>query len=850
VNGRRSSPSRLACRLLAAVLPATVAGRSTIGDLLEEFHRRPPGRLRQIWFWFAASEVAVRYLPALASRWLSDVRSDLVYATRLARRHPLLVFAAAGSLTVAIGLATSVFSALNGSWLPVATADPAIVQVWRVHRSGAARGFPAFEFRELQRNARSVALEGWIAGSFPLATPGSAAEADPVQVLLVTGGYFTTFGGRAAFGRLLAPADDQPSWGTTAVVSHLFWRRHLGADRSVLGQTVTIGGAPFQVVGIVDREFEDPSGRSPSLWIPLAAWDRVPSRTNAADPRILPAGRLARSATVEQAAKELTSLILRIGSTSPGVPPATGIDVGPSVSAETRTAARHALLGLLGVLVLVLLLASINVSNLQLASVALRRPEIAIRLSLGATRWRLVRQTLTESVLLAGAAGAAGFILARWLSSVVAAGMNLPGADVDPDPRVYAFVVLASALCAIVAGVAPARHGIHADVRACLRSGPIAGARPGARTRSVLIGAQAAASIVLLALAALLVRSLAQVAWSDPGIDIGRLLTVTVRFPSTPDAEARQKAFWSLALERIGALPGVERAALAGFPPFGTTLGDPDRVMMNGTDANYATVVGLRVLRGRWYTASEAAAREPVAVITARLGRRYWGHDDPIGSDAGRIAARFSNLQIIGVVADAQTGRLIDGRTQFVYTPLASFDWVGAAVRAPSPREVAGALGAILADLSPGIRPNVTIVEDRIAGDFDRPRRHAILGASVALVALAVSVVGLFGLTAFVVGARTREIGIRIALGARAVDVTRLLVRQGMQAVIVGLACGLAIALIAGPFAASLLYDVSARDPVALGAAAGVLLLAALTAVLVPTRRAVRTDPAAALRDV
>jgi hypothetical protein len=236
-------------------------------------------------------------------------------------------------------------------------------------------------------------------------------------------------------------------------------------------------------------------------------------------------------------------------------------------------------------------------------------------------------------------------------------------------------------------------------------------------------------------------------------------------------------------------------------------------------------------------------------VITARLARQHWGRDDPIGSDAGRIDTNFSNLQVIGVVADAQTGRLIDGRTPFVYVPLASFGWAGAAVRAPNPREVVGTLGATLAALSPGIRPTVTVVEDRITQDFDRPRRRAILAAGVAVFALGLAVVGLFGVTAFVVGARRREIGIRIALGAHATDVTRLLVRQSMQAVIVGLGCGLAVALYAGPIAAGLFYGVSPRDPIALTAAACVLLGAALAAVIAPTLRAARADPAAALRD-
>jgi hypothetical protein len=295
-------------------------------------------------------------------------------------------------------------------------------------------------------------------------------------------------------------------------------------------------------------------------------------------------------------------------------------------------------------------------------------------------------------------------------------------------------------------------------------------------------------------------------------------------------------------------MPGVEAAGLSTWPP-GTTLGDPDRLVFDGTDAQYFAAAGLRLIRGRTYTAAEVRARQPVAVVNARVVREHWGTADPIGATLERVSRRHAHVHVIGVVADAYMFGLQAAATPIVYVPGVPEPMASMIVRVRDPQESLAAIQQALVGLSPAVKPSAFVVADRFDREMARPRGVAIVAAGIGVLALGLSLVGLFGVTAFLVGARTREIGIRMALGARTSEIVRGVVGDGMRPVLIGLAAGALAALLAGRVIAGMLYGISAHDPIAVGGGIAVLLITTTIAVLLPARRAMRVDPAVTLRD-
>jgi predicted permease len=855
----RPRPPRLA-RLLLWLLPLGERRPDVEADVIELFAERVTERgvrVARRRFYRDVLSILLRARrprgtrPRAAFRPLAGLSGDLRHALRLVRRYPALIAAAILSLGLAIGVATAVFSVLNGTWLKwYRAADSSQVRVWRQHRTGASATWVPSELFELRRRATSVTLEGRIAGEFSFAA-SAGGDGERVRVHFVNGTYLATFGARAAAGRLLTGVDERPGAVPVAVLDHLFWRRHLGADRSVVGRTVWIGGSPVAVIGIADRDFAEPWDSNPSVWVPLPAFDRVSesAQSSGAAPRVLALGRLAATATEARAEGELTALLLGLGPTE-DTPPATGVDLGSTIGPEEIARVRLITIVVLSIIGLVLLLACANLSNLLLAGAASRQREIGVRLALGAGRGRVVRQLIAESVLLGAAAVSLGFVFAVWFSPVLAVYMGMPGADVDPDARVYAFLVLTLALSGIAAGLAPARYGARGDLTECLKGARVRTSGGTGWFRSALVGFQAAASIMLVVLAALFVRSLLHITWLDPGFDVDRLLVVSANVPwvrATPAEEQRAVQHWEAALARVQTMPGVERVALAERPPFSMSTGDPDVILTNRTDAGYFSTVGLRVLRGRLYTEDEVRAGEPVAVISEGVARRFWRDEDPLGVSLERVFERAANLRVIGIVNDAITTE-IEHITPIVYIP-GVVPRTQLVVRTREPQALAGVVREALAALSPDIQSSVRIVADRFAAEFRQPRRLATLATGIAVFALGLAAVGLVGVTAFVVRQRTREIGIRMAMGARPADVIRGVVRDGLRPVAIGLIAGLVVALLTAQVVAGLLYGVGARDPVAISVAVVILLAAATAALVLPARRAALVDPAEVLRE-
>jgi predicted permease len=658
--------------------------------------------------------------------------------------------------------------------------------------------------------------------------------------------------------------DDAPGAPAVVVASYGFWLRRLSADPSVIGRQIWFNGVPATVVGIAPRFFTGISDQPPAFWAPFASYHVLYpgsplTRTSTVSVNLY--GRVPAGVTRTRAEAELGALAAAVVKAEPATGATTGVRLDPAGSRFGGSEGAMLLLVVTMVLILVglvVLLACVNVANLQLASAVARRREIGVRLALGAARARIVRQLVTESLALGLVAGAIAFFLTIWFGPVLAAVVRLPvTVDMTPDVRVYLFLSLVSIAAGIGAGLAPARHGTRGDLLTPLKGdGPSAGSGRPSRMRSTLIGVQAAASLVLVVLAALLTRATVSATKVDIGFDAQSLVAISPAFGQEQMEAAKMQAYWDVALQRVRAIPNVRAASLTLYPPYsGLTAtrdlqrnGVPYQTYLHETSADYFSTLGLRVVRGRPYTAEEVKARAQVVVISETLAHDFWPGQDPVGQSLTPFDG--STDIVIGVVSDAITGRLHRRNGAALYRPLKTFDHGGSIVirTVGAPEAAVPALRDTVQRLDPRLRLEFNLVATGLQNEIEEPRVMAMLAAVLAALALALAIVGIYGVTTFVTGQRTREIGLRIAVGATTGDVMRLLLKDSLRPVAIGLAAGAGVALLATQLMAGILYGVGARDPLAFGSAIGVLLLSAAAAVFIPARRAASVDPAFVLR--
>jgi hypothetical protein len=402
---------RAAAWLLAWVLPPTPAGRTIVGDLVEEYTRLPRGWRRICWCWWTVADVGLRYLPGRLVTMGHAVRrepggrragpfaglgGDVRHAARLGRRHPWPVAAAVLSLGLGIGVGTAAFSVVNGSYLRLyLSADPALVRVWRAHHRGASASWPEAEVRAVREQTRLATIEPWTTSTMPLSMDRVDAG-EPHSVQFVGGHYFTTIGTAAAAGRLVAPDDDRAGEPPVAVLSHRLWRQQFGGDRFAIGRPIWLAGVPVPVVGVTARDYIDPGGDEPDLWLPLSAASMLPvSGLAGRPPDVRVVARLAPGVSMAQAEAELSRLAEAMGASA--ARPAIGVSIGPTVGAATLSLSRGVVIGTIVLAGLVVLLSSANAANLLVAGVVTRQREITVRRSLGASRFRLWRQVMVES---------------------------------------------------------------------------------------------------------------------------------------------------------------------------------------------------------------------------------------------------------------------------------------------------------------------------------------------------------------------------------------------------------------------------------------------------------------------
>ena len=801
---------------------------------------------------------------------------DVRYAVRTLLKSPGFTLVAVVALALGIGANTAIFSVVKAVLLsPLPYPQPErLVWVREINPGADIMDEPASapnynDWRTEGRSFEGVAAFAYAGGTI---TDGDR-EPERVPAMSTSANFFRVVGVAPALGRGFLPDEEQTGRNRVVVISHALWQRRFGASPNAVGQTINISGNPHTIVGVAPAEFKTPvpGPRPPDLWVPIA-FNFDESRRRSDFLNVV--GRLKEGATVEQARAELEGVAARLAQERPATNAGWTVKVEP-LHERVVGNVRQALWVLMGVVGFLLLISCANVANLLLARAAGRRQEIAVRTALGAGRVRLVRQFLTESLLLGLAGGALGLVLAAWGVEVLVALSpgNIPRLEeVGLDARVLAFTFGVSALTGIVFGLLPALSASKADVNVSLKEGGTRGSTAGAgarRLRSALVVSEIAITVVLLAGAGLMIRSFSAIQAVDPGFRPERIMTFDFALPMTKYKEEPQRAaFFEQLTARAAALPGVERAAVIDSLPLsggGNVLGfaidgqpplPPEKVQdaeFFSVTPDYFDVMSIHFVRGERLSERHRTDVPDVAVINETMARRYFPGEDPIGKRVNLgDPAKVPWITIIGVVGDARTGGLDKEPYPQMYVPAAQFPpraMTFVARTSGDPAAVAPALRRELAAIDRDLPLyNVSTMERVLSDSISRRRFQMILIAAFAGVGLLLAAVGIYGVISYSVAQRRHEIGVRMALGARAADILKLVVGQGIGLTLAGVGLGLAGAFALTRVLSSLLYGVSATDPLTFVCVSLALLGVALLACLLPARRATKVDPMIALR--
>jgi predicted permease len=880
--------------LLAEGASPEDAERQVLSELREHALVANLGRLRQ------ASPPPPVTLGVPRRRFLADLAQDVRYGLRTLRRAPGYTAAAVLTLALGVGANSAIFSLVNATVLrPLPVRDPERLVWVRTENAGIAFSYP--EYADLRDH--QTAFDGLMAWGGITASLNRDGQADLVGGVIVTGNYFQVLGVRPALGRLLAPSDDQaPGAHPVAVISHGLWQRRFGGRPDVVGHDVLLNGHRFTVVGVTSAGFmgvQRPA--SHDLFVPMMMQAVIrPPRAGYSgemDPDLLRrrtgrwlfvVGRLKPEMTAAQAQGALAPLGTSLAQAAQRrdplrfvVLPAAGGD--PALRAQLVSVAAL----LLSVVGAVLLLACANVANLSLSRAAARGREIAIRLAIGASRGRLVRQLLTESVLVALAGGGLGLVLAYGTVAALRAAPPPRGLlpltmDFAIDVRVLVFTLAVSILAGVLFGLAPAFGAARTALVPALKDGKAA-ADPRWRRidlRSALVVGEMALSLLLLIAAGLFLRSLHRTQAIHPGFDAERLVLAPLQVDLLRYTRDQGREFYRRVIEDVRALPGVESAGVARVAVLAgggrsTSLhiegrGGPadrfrcdgcgpatgtDGVNANVVDPGYFETMGIRRVAGRGFGVEDGAAAPPVAIVSETFERIHF----PEGSDRDVLRRRISLggpngpwLEVVGIVRDSKYRALTEPPTPTVYLPLTQNHETGVflyARAAGDPASLVSAVRSTVRSLEPNLPlPDVRPVMDMIGGSLYAARMGTLLLAVFGGLALVLSAIGVYGVMAFSVARRTREIGVRMALGAHRSAVLRLVLADGMRLVLAGTVLGLAGALAAGRSLQSFLYGVSGVDAVTFACVPVILGAVALVACLVPARRAAKVDPLVALR--
>ena len=805
---------------------------------------------------------------------------DLRFAVRTLLKSPAFTLVAVLTLALGIGANTAIFTVINAVLLrPLPYADPGrLVDINHfypsLHNLRAGVSAPGFRDYSAQHDVFERAAVERPAGM----NLTGAGEPERVNVVRVSGDFFSTLGVPAALGRTLLPDEAQAGHDHVLVLADGYWRRKFGAERAVVGTVLQLNGESYRIVGVMPPAFRDFFSRQADMWTPIVFPPAAFGDNNRTSENLKFIGRLAPGVSEQQAQAAMHALAGRLKAAYPNSYSSDWDLQVTSLDDEARGGIRTSLLVLLGAVGFVLLIACANVANLQMARIAARSREFAVRVALGAAPGRLARQLLTESVLLAMVGGAFGLLLAVWgvpaLLAINPAG--LPSAEgTRPDLLVLGFTLAVAVLAGVLFGLMPALQMSSTDVHESLKEGGrgAVGERRSLAIRRGLVVSTVALALTLVAGAGLLIRSFSRLVGIDPGFQPDHVLTFYVALPNAryPNDTVRAEVLEHIDAA-LAATPGVVASGGSTVLPFSGNWGTasfniegyqpPPNAPMPWGDMRVVTPAYLAALRvpleaGRLFDATDVRGGASVCIVDEGLARRYWPGADPVGKRVTFNNLTDSNIgwiTVVGVVGHTlHTGYDDDASRVQVYFPLAqatNVPFLGFVVRTTGdPMAEVGAARAAVASVDPNLPlANVNTMETLIS-QRTGPRRFSVLllGAFAAL-AMVLAMIGLYGVMSWVVTQRTRELGVRLALGAAARDVEALVLREGVRLALLGVGIGLAAALLLTRVMRSMLFGVGVTDPATFVVAPLLLTAVAALASWLPARRATQVDPIEALR--
>jgi putative ABC transport system permease protein len=818
---------------------------------------------------------------------LEAVIQDVRFGLRLLRKNPGFTAVAVITLALGIGANTAIFSVINAVLLkPLPFEQPdRLVKVYHTPPQTSFPGIPTFSVSPanfLDWRTQSRAFEGMAAYGFRRYTLTGKGRPEAISIGLVNSDLFSILRARPLIGRVFLEDEDEPGRDHEVVLTYSFWDEHFGADREIVGKNIELNGEPFTVVGVMRPGFDFPIVRNPSLrvhlWKPMA-WTDV-ERVVRDMHNYLVVARLNDGVTLKQAQAELNAISSRLVQQYPKDDKGWGAIAIP-LTEDLVGEIRPSLLILLGAVAFVLLIACANVANLLLARTLSRRKEIAIRAALGAGRGRLLQQALSETLLLAFAGGLLGLIFAHYGLELIVnyLAQRLPRyREIGLDGEVLAFTLGVSLVTGFAAGLLPALRLAKEGSNQALKesAGQVSSDAVGSRTRSVLVASEVALSLMLLIGAGLLIRSLWALRNVNPGFDPNRVLTMSVAIPPAKFAQpAQQIGFFRDVLERVLAVPGVETAGMNDDLPLGdgshepilaegwpvVPMADLPEVDVRIISPGYLSAMHIPVLRGRDFEDSDAESRAGVVLVSQSMAKQFWPNENAIGKHVTLYFYPQMTRVVVGVIADVKEDGLNQKRAPVgLYFPLAQLtapkglQWqsfgMDLVVRtAQNPSSIAEALAEAVHGVDPEVALlNVRTMEDLVSASLSPQRFTMLLLAAFAGLALLLATIGIYSVISYSVSRRKHEIGIRISLGASPADVLLLVLRQGMMLAAMGLVIGIIGALVLSRLMATIVYGVKPSDPLTFVAVPLLLTCVAVVACYIPARRAMRVDPAVALR--
>jgi putative ABC transport system permease protein len=800
---------------------------------------------------------------------------DLRYGVRMLWKSPGFTIVAVLTLALGIGANTAIFSVVNGVLLrPLPFRDPS-----RLVLIAEKSSFPIISTsyeNYLDWRDQSHSFESMEATRGSSITLTGAGEPERLNVRMATAGLFSMLGSNAQIGRTFLPEEDRAGGTPVALLSYGLWQRRFGGSADIIGKTVNLDLQPYTVVGILPSGFQilQPA----DLYLPFTPWAKTLPADRNWHPGIIPLARLKQGVSKEQARSEMIGITKRLEQQYPDYNTGTSADV-IGLQDQIVQNSRPALLLLLGAVSFVLLIACANVANLLLARAASRGREVAIRTAMGASRGRVIRQLLTESVLLSLAGGLLGVIVALAAVGLLPkiAGDSIPqGAPIGLDPWVLAFTAVVSLFTGLLFGIVPALRTAKLDLRGTLNEGSRGStAGPGQHVlRGALVAMEIALAMLLLVGSGLLLRSFSRLQEVPPGFQPDHLLVADI--PLSPTAYAKPQdryQFFDRLVERAKSLPGVRSAAAASFLPVSgggsiihfNITGRPPKSPHEFVAAGYRTItpnylatLGVPLLQGRFFTRGDNEKSPAVVIINATMAHTFFPNENPLGKrlQLGALPEQeVPTMEIVGVVGDVHFGLGTDPQAE-MYLPYRQADLLLPVFQlsvilrtAGDPALQTSALRSALAEIDPN-QPLVKVrtMEENMATTVAQPRFRTWLIGILAMLALVLAAVGVYGVMSYTVTQRTSEIGVRVALGAQPKDVFRIIVGEGLRLALFGVGVGLVAALVLTRLLQSFLFGISAYDPVTFIAVSLLLTLVAAAASYFPARRATRVDPMIALR--